>query len=370
VFLVDTSGSMAEDNRLPLLKRALALLTEQLTARDRVAIVAYAGRAGLVLPSTPGDQKAVILAAIDSLDAAGSTNGGEGIVLAYRVAVDNFIKEGTNRVILGTDGDFNVGVTSQGELIRLIEEKRRTGVYLTVLGFGMGNLKDETMEKLAQHGNGQYAYIDTFAEAQRVFVEQGATLVSVARDVKVQVEFNPARVQGYRLIGYENRMLQHHDFNDEHKDAGDMGAGHTVTALYEIIPPDVPVALPELSPLRYQQPSQPTPAGFKAELLTVKVRYTPPEGNKSRLLSHTVADVERRDTAAASPDFRFAAAVAMFGMLLRDSPYKGEASYVRVIRLARESLGPDTGGHRAAFLRLAETAARLTEVQVGRPVVR
>jgi len=366
VFLVDTSGSMAADNRLPLLKKALGLLTEQLSARDRVAIVAYAGSAGLVLPSTPGDQKAAIFAAINSLHAEGSTNGGDGIILAYRVAVDNFIPGGANRVILGTDGDFNVGVTSEGQLIRLIEDKRKTGVYLTVLGFGMGNLKDQTMEKLAQHGNGQYAYIDTFAEAQRVFVEQGAALVPIARDVKVQVEFNPARVQAYRLLGYENRLLEHHDFNDEQKDAGDMGAGHTVTALYEIVPPGVRVGVPDISSLKYQQPPQPTAAGFQAEMLTVKVRYTLSEGDKSRLLSHAVPDAEHRDAADASRDFRFAAAVAMFGMILRDSPYKAEASYAQVLRLARGAIGPDPGGHRAEFVRLAETAARLAGTQLDR----
>jgi Ca-activated chloride channel family protein len=363
VFLVDTSGSMAEENRLPLLKKSLALLTEQLTARDRVAIVAYAGSAGLVLPSSPGDRKDVILAAINHLNAEGSTNGGEGIVLAYRVAVENFIRGGANRVILGTDGDFNVGVTSEGELVRLIEEKRKTGVYLTVLGFGMGNLRDRTMEKLAQHGNGQYAYIDSFAEARRVFVEQGATLIPVARDVKVQVEFNPGRVQAYRLIGHENRLLHAQDFNDETKDAGDMGAGHTVTALYEIVPPGVKIDVPAVGPLTYQQPPRPTPASFRAELLTVNVRYTPPEGDQSRLLSRPVPDAERRPTEAASADFRFAAAAAAFGMVLRDSPYKGEATYAGILRLARGALGADPQGHRAEFVGLVEAAQRLAARQ-------
>ena len=236
VFLVDTSGSMASANRLPLFKKALGLLVEQLTAQDRVAIVSYAGTSGVVLPSTAGNQHKKILRAVDSLNASGSTNGGEGIVLAYRIAQDNFIRGGANRVILGTDGDFNVGVTSPAELVRLIEKKRDTGVYLSVLGFGMGNLKDPTLVKLAQHGNGQYAYIDTFAEARKVFVEDVANLVPIAKDVKIQVEFNPAQVQAYRLIGYEARLLKNQDFNDDAKDAGDMGAGHTVTALYEIVP--------------------------------------------------------------------------------------------------------------------------------------
>ena len=232
VFLVDTSGSMNALNRLPLLQQSLHMLVDQLNERDRVAIVAYAGSAGLVLPSTPGNRKDVIHNAIDRLRAGGSTNGGEGITLAYSVAENSFIPDGLNRVILGTDGDFNVGVTNQGDLVRLIEEKRRSGVYLTILGFGMGNLKDSTMEKLSHHGNGHYAYIDSETEASKTFIEQGAALVTVAKDVKLQIEFNPQRVGAYRLLGYEDRLLQAHEFNDDKKDAGDMGAGHTVTALY------------------------------------------------------------------------------------------------------------------------------------------
>src|SRR5262249_29718506 len=260
VFLLDTSGSMDAPNRLPLLQQSLRLLVGQLSERDRVAIVAYAGSAGLVLPSTPGDQKETILGAIDRLRAGGSTNGGAGITLAYRVAEENFIQGGLNRVILGTDGDFNVGVTNQGDLVRLIEDKRKSGVYLTLLGFGMGNLKDSTMEKLSHHGNGHYAYIDSEAEARKVFVEQGAALVTVAKDVKLQIEFNPKRVGAYRLIGYENRLLQAHEFNDDKKDAGDMGAGHTVTALYEIIPPGQPLPGTKVDALKYQQPAVPEQA--------------------------------------------------------------------------------------------------------------
>jgi Ca-activated chloride channel family protein len=293
VFLVDTSGSMDAPNRLPLLKQALSLLTRQLTAKDRVAIVAYAGYAGMVLDSTPGNQHEKILAAINSLHASGSTNGGEGIVMAYRLAQQHFIKGGANRVILGTDGDFNVGVTSQGELIRLIEAKRDTGVFLSVLGFGMGNYKDSTLEKLAQHGNGQHAYIDSFAEAKKVFVEDLANLVPIAKDVKIQVEFNPACVQAYRLIGYENRLLKAQDFNDDKKDAGDMGAGHTVTALYEIVPPGVEIAIPKVDPLKYQKKGQAAPAANGPELLTVKVRYIPPEETKSRLLALPVNNDQR-----------------------------------------------------------------------------
>jgi Ca-activated chloride channel family protein len=359
VFLVDTSGSMNAPNRLPLLTEALVLLTRQLTVKDRVAIVAYAGSAGLVLPATPGDQHARILAAIDSLlHAGGSTNGAGGIVLAYRVAQENFMAGGANRVILGTDGDFNVGVTSQAELIRLIEEKRQTGVYLSVLGFGMGNLKNTTMESLAQHGNGQYAYIDTQAEARKVFVEDVANLVPIARDVKIQVEFNPTHVQAYRLVGYENRLLKDQDFNDDRKDAGDMGAGHAVTALYEVVPPGVNIAIPGIDPLKYQKRPEPAPAADSPELLTVKVRYIPPTETRSRLLSVALRN-NSRAFSDASPDFRFAAAVAAFGMLLRDSQYKGQATYTDILRLARDARGQDLNGQREQFLRLVHDAQQL-----------
>jgi Ca-activated chloride channel family protein len=359
VFLVDTSGSMYAPNRLPLLKHALALLVRRLTARDRVAIVTYAGTADLRLGATPGDRHDKILAAIASLEAAGSTDGGEGIVLAYRIAQQNFIKGGANRVILGTDGDFNVGVTG-ADLIRLIEEKRKSGVFLTVLGFGMGNLKDSMLEKLAQHGNGQYAYIDTFAEAQKVFVQDIGGLVCIAKDVKVQVDFNPKHVQAYRLIGYEHRLLANQDFNDDKKDAGDMGAGHTVTALYEIIPPGVPIDLPKAEVSKYQKQSQVGEAAGGTELLTVKVRYTLPEETASRLLTLPVGLVERK-IEKASVDFRFAAAAASFGMLLRESEYRGNASYASVLELARGAIGPDFYGHRAEFLTLVEIAKRLSQ---------
>jgi Ca-activated chloride channel family protein len=357
VFLLDTSGSMNAPNRLPLLKESLRLLARQLNHRDRVSIVAYAGSAGLVLPPTPGSNFAAISDALDRLSAGGSTNGGQGIVLAYQLARAAFVEGGANRVILGTDGDFNVGVTGS-ELVRLIEEKRKTGVYLTVLGFGMGNLKDATMEKLAQHGNGQYAYIDDFAEARRLFVDQVASLVPIAKDVKVQVEFNPLHVQAYRLIGYENRLLNNEDFNDDKKDAGDMGAGHTVTVLYEIVPPGERLDRPRVDRLKYQEQPKQTPAADSRELLTVKVRYLPPAGTRGKLLSGTLLNAPRR-IEDASENFRFAAAVAAFGMVLRDSPHKGSATLDDVARLARSASRHDPAGQRGEFIRLVQTARGL-----------
>ena len=357
VFLVDTSGSMNAPNRLPLLTQSLSLLAWQLTARDRLAIVAYAGSAGLVLPPTPGDDTDTILEALRRLQAGGSTNGGAGIQLAYQVAQQTFLEGGLNRVILGTDGDFNVGVTG-AELVRLIEQKRDTGIYLTLLGFGMGNLKDGTMERLSKHGNGQYAYIDTLDEARRLFVEQIAGLVTIARDVKVQVEFNPRQVQAYRLIGYESRMLKHQDFNDDKKDAGEMGAGHTVVALYEVVPPGVTVDVPKVDPLRYQTKPDVAPAAAGDELLTVKVRYIPPQGTASKLLTVPLRH-DDQPFAETSDDFRFAAAVAAFGQLLRDSPYKGQATYAKVFDWARDATRVDPNGHRQEFLRLVRLAEGL-----------
>jgi Ca-activated chloride channel homolog len=358
VFLVDVSGSMNAPNRLPLLQESLKMLTGQLTARDCVAIVVYAGSSGLVLPPTPGDRTGLIRSAIDRLRAGGSTNGGDGIQLAYQVAQEAFIPGGVNRVILGTDGDFNVGVTSPGELVRLIEEKRKSGVYLSVLGFGMGNLKDSTLEKLAHHGNGHYAYIDSLAEARKLFVEQGAALVTVAKDVKFQVEFNPERVAGYRLIGYENRLLRHQDFNDDQKDAGDLGSGHTVTVFYELVPAGKKVEVPGVDPLKYQEATKPTAAaGRTREWLTVKLRYKDPQEEKSKLLEVPVTTAALKATPSA--DFQFAAAVAAFGMLLRDSPHKGRASFELVQELAQSGRGADADGHRGEFLKLVRTAAGL-----------
>jgi Ca-activated chloride channel family protein len=357
VFLIDTSGSMSPANRLPLLQSSLKLLVEQLTARDRVAIVAYAGSAGLVLDATPGDRKAQIRAAIDRLSAGGSTAGGAGIQLAYQVAERNFQKGSVNRVILGTDGDFNVGIRSDSDLVALIEQKRKSGVFLTILGFGMGNLKDSNLEKLAHHGNGHYAYIDDEREARKVFVEQGGALVTVAKDVKLQVEFNPRRVGAYRLVGYENRLLRDQDFNDDKKDAGDMGSGHTVTAFYEIIPPGQPVPEAGVDPLKYQVVPKPSAAADTDEWLTVKMRYKDPEAETSELASQALAGPPAK-LADTSADFRFASAVASFGLLLRESPYKGEATYAAVRKQAAVALGADPGGHRAGFLELVDAAAK------------
>jgi Ca-activated chloride channel family protein len=349
VFLLDVSGSMNSPDKLPLLKAAFKLLVQSLRPQDRVAIVVYAGAAGLVLPSTPGSDKDTILAAIERLEAGGSTAGAAGIQLAYEVARQNFLRGGNNRVILATDGDFNVGVSSDGELVQLIEEKRKEGVFLTVLGFGTGNYQDAKMEKLADRGNGNHAYIDSILEAKKVLVsEMGGTLFTIAKDVKLQVEFNPTRVKAYRLIGYENRMLQAQDFNDDKKDAGELGAGHTVTALYEIIPTGSAEDVPGIDPLKYQQ-TQVTAEAGSDELMTVKLRYKLPDGDKSTLLSHAVRDAST-PLAQTSADFRFATAVAEFGMLLRDSSHKGKASYEAVLQRAEGALGADREGYRKEFL--------------------
>ncbi|HYK04193.1 MAG TPA: VWA domain-containing protein [Thermoanaerobaculia bacterium] len=328
VFLIDTSGSMQSPDKLPLVQAGLRLLVEQLRREDRVAIVTYAGSAGLVLPSTPGSNKSAIMAAIDELQAGGSTAGAEGIVLAYNVARENFLQRGNNRVILATDGDFNVGVTSDGELEQLIERKRRDRVFLTVLGFGSGNIKDSKMELLADKGNGNYAYIDSLSEARKTLVhEMGATLFTIAKDVKIQVEFNPSVVGAYRLIGYENRLLRSQDFNDDKKDAGELGAGHSVTALYEIVPPGEPVP-GSVDPLKYQKV---TSNAAPAELATVKLRYKDPDGDTSRLLTRTVA----YNVNPMSDNLRLASAIAELGMLLRGSEHKGDASFDAVIERGR-----------------------------------
>ncbi len=354
VFLIDVSGSMGERRKLPLLKEAMGLLVEQLDARDRVAIVVYAGASGVVLPSTAGDRRQELLAALERLEAGGSTHGSAGIQLAYRIAGQNYLAGGINRVILATDGDFNVGVTSQGELTRLIEEEAKSGVFLSVLGFGTGNYQDSTLEKLADRGNGNYAYLDGIREARKVLVEEMAgTLLTIAKDVKIQVEFNPARVGAYRLIGYENRLLRAEDFNDDRRDAGEIGAGHSLTVLYELVPAGVPIDLPEVDPLRYQTTrwSAPSP-----DLLTVKLRYKEPQGETSRQLESPL-QAARGDFWGASDDFRFAAAVAGFGMLLRDSPHKGEADWGLVLELAESGVGADEAGHRGEFVELVSRAA-------------
>jgi Ca-activated chloride channel family protein len=428
VFLIDVSGSMQPENKLPLVKRAMRMLADQLGGEDRVAMVVYAGHSGLVLPSTSCSDadKQSILNALDNLEAGGSTNGGQGIQLAYDVAQANFIKGGTNRVILCTDGDFNVGVTNQGDLTRLIEEKAKGGVFLSVLGFGMGNLKDSTMEKLADKGNGNYAYIDTQSEAKKVLVEQmSGTLITIAKDVKIQIEFNPAVVGSYRLIGYENRLLAKEDFNDDKKDAGEIGAGHAVTALYEVEPvtsaatrpttraltpaenklrvalddainelmarqrttiePGERAALlkrldqlnqerdaldnlvdpaattaPAVDSLRYQTPARPT--GETGEMLTLKLRYKQPDGEKSALMEVPVKDSEE-SFAKASGDFKFASAVAAFGMILRDSPNKGSANYSAVREWAEDGLGKDASGYRHEFIDLVKRAEGVDQGQ-------
>lgn len=360
VFLFDVSGSMNEPNKLPLLKSAFRLLVNELRPEDKVAIAVYAGSSGLVLPATPGSDKDTILAALDSLEAGGSTAGGEGIELAYKEAVNNLVEGGNNRIILATDGDFNVGLSSDAELVRLIETKRDQGVFLTVLGFGSGNLKDSKMEQLANKGNGNYAYIDSILEAKKVLVtEMGATLLTLAKDVKIQVEFNPSQVQAYRLIGYENRLLAAQDFNDDTKDAGELGAGHSVTALYEIVPTgiDSPVDLPQTDELKYQAPQTPT-ADFGNELMQLKLRYKQPNGDTSELITQAIAN-QSKPLAGASDDFRFAAAIAEFGMLLRDSPYAGESSFDEVLKLAKNAKGNDLEGYRSEFIRLVETAQAL-----------
>lgn len=360
VFLFDVSGSMNEPNKLPLLKSAFRLLVNELRPEDKVAIAVYAGSSGLVLPATPGSEKDTILAALDSLEAGGSTAGGEGIELAYKEAVNNLVEGGNNRIILATDGDFNVGLSSDAELVRLIEKKRDQGVFLTVLGFGSGNLKDSKMEQLANKGNGNYAYIDSILEAKKVLVtEMGATLLTLAKDVKIQVEFNPSQVQAYRLIGYENRLLAAQDFNDDTKDAGELGAGHSVTALYEIVPTgiDSPIDLPETDDLKYQATQTPT-ADFGSELMQLKLRYKQPNGDTSELISQAIAN-QSKPLAGASDDFRFAAAIAEFGMLLRESSYAGESSFDEVLELAKNAKGNDLEGYRSEFIRLAETAQAL-----------
>ncbi len=358
VFLIDVSGSMSSANKLPLLKSAFRLLVNELREDDRVAIVVYAGAAGLVLPPTSGDQKDRILDAIGALEAGGSTAGGAGLTLAYRQAMESFLVEGNNRVILATDGDFNVGPSSDAEMVRLIEERRDSGVFLTVLGFGTGNLKDSKMEKLADKGNGNYAYIDNLLEAKKVLVsELGGTLFTIAKDVKIQVEFNPEKVFAYRLIGYENRLLRNEDFADDTKDAGEIGAAHSVTALYEIVPvgAEATVEIQGLDSLRYQTVTRAPADRGDSELLFVKVRYKQPSGQISRLLEHAV----RADVVEASDDFMFAAAVAEFGMLLRDSEYKGDATFEDVIARAGQYKGDDVGGYRSEFVRLAKAAERL-----------
>ncbi len=355
VFLIDVSGSMDAPNKLPLLKASFKMLVEQLREQDRVAIVVYAGAAGLVLPSTSGSEKRTIINALENLQAGGSTAGGAGIQLAYAVAKQNFRQGGNNRVILATDGDFNVGESSNGSMERLIEQKRNDGVFLTVMGFGMGNYKDSKMEILADKGNGNYAYIDNILEAQKVLVKEfGGTMFTIAKDVKIQIEFNPAKVQAYRLIGYENRMLKSEDFNNDKKDAGELGSGHTVTALYEIIPVGVESEFYKINELKYQKTKLTSEAEGSRELMTVKLRYKKPDGEVSKLIVHPLIDGNTL-LPKTSQDFRWSASVAAFGMLLRDSEYVKGFSYENVMQLAQGSRGEDPDGYQAEFINLVKS---------------
>jgi Ca-activated chloride channel family protein len=364
VFLIDVSGSMSDPRKLPLVKESLRMLVRQMRPTDRIALAVYAGNSGLVLDSTPVSAPAEIEAAILRLEPGGSTNGAAGIQLAYEIARRNFIRDGgINRVILCTDGDFNVGLTSRSDLVKLIEKEARSGVFLSILGYGAGNWQDATMEELSNRGNGNFAYIDTLNEARKVLVEQmNGTIQTIAKDVKIQVEFNPAKIAAYRLIGYENRMLRAEDFNDDNKDAGEIGAGHQVTAIYELVPAEVASNLPQVDPLKYQQRPQLSEAAANEELMTVKIRHKPPEADRSELTAFAVVESDL-SWFEADEDFRFAAAVAAFGMLLRDSPHKGEATWSLVTELAAPALAADEHGYRAEFVGLIGKARQLAEAR-------
>jgi Ca-activated chloride channel homolog len=362
VFLIDVSGSMDDPNKLPLLKSAFGLLVNELRAQDHVAIVVYAGAAGLVLESTPGNKKEVIMHAIDNLEAGGSTAGGEGLKLAYQEAEKNFVKGGNNRIILATDGDFNVGESSNGGMERLIEKERELGVFITVLGFGMGNYKDDKMEIIADKGNGNYAYIDNLQEARRLLVKEfGGTLFTIAKDVKFQIEFNPSKIESYRLIGYENRLLNDEDFNDDTKDAGEMGSGHMVTALYELVPAGSGEGIPSIDPLKYQASKPVRENDYSDEILTIKLRYKQPDGNKSMLFEKAVRG-SSDNIDDSSDNLRLAAAVAEFGMILRESEFKGTATLENAARLARSAKGEDEDGYCGELVRLIETAKSMRAI--------
>ncbi len=362
VFLIDVSGSMMDENKLPLVKTSMKMLAEQLREKDKISIVVYAGNAGLVLPATSGGDKIKIKTAIDALEAGGSTAGGAGIELAYKTAKQNFMEDGNNRIILCTDGDFNVGASSDDDMVRLIEKERNQGIYLTVLGYGMGNYKDTKMQQLADKGNGNHAYIDGINEAKKVLVNEfGGTLFTIAKDVKLQLEFNPEKVAGYRLIGYENRLLNKEDFNDDKKDAGELGSGHTVTALYEIIPAGVQSKfLKNVDPLKYQKNKNKSITSFNDEILTVKFRYKTPANGNSELIVHPVID-NKIDIRNTSDNFRFATSVAGFAMLLRNSEYKGSDTYDKVLNMATASLGNDAEGYRKEFVSLVKKARMLND---------
>ncbi len=365
VFLIDVSGSMNVPNKLPLLKSAFGLLVNELRPEDHVAIAVYAGAAGMVLESTPGNKKGVIMNAINNLEAGGSTAGGAGLRLAYSEASENFVKGGNNRIILATDGDFNVGESSNGGIERLVEENRDRGIFMTVLGFGMGNIKDDKMEIIADKGNGNYSYIDNLQEAGRVLVREfGGTLFTIAKDVKFQIEFNPSKVQSYRLIGYENRLLNDEDFNDDRKDAGEMGSGHNVTALYEIVPAGTDERIPSVDPLKYQGSKRNSPItenSYQDEYLTIKIRYKKPDGVTSMLFEKPVKDYIN-DMEDASDNLRFAAAVSEFGMILRNSEFRGGSTLDQAEKLARSARGEDEEGYRSEFIRLIDTVKGMREL--------
>jgi von willebrand factor, type A len=354
VFLIDTSGSMDEPNKMPLLKASFKLLLDNLRPEDRIAIVVYAGAERVALPSTPAKEKDTIIKVLENLEAGGSTAGGAGIQKAYQIARENFIEKGNNRIILATDGDFNVGVRSDGELKRLVEKERQSGVYISVLGYGMGNYRDDMLETIANKGNGNYAYIDNIAEAKKVLVNEfGGTLYTVAKDVKLQLEFNPQYVKQYRLVGYENRALANEDFEDDKKDAGEIGAGHTVTALYELIP----VKGATTDGLRYQKQVK---EGFANELAFLKIRYKDPMAKDAKSVEEsTPIPFSLTDLTQTDDDYRFAAAVAEWGMLLRNSKYKAKSSYKQVIDLAKNAIGKDEEGYRKEFIRLVELSEKI-----------
>lgn len=359
VFLLDVSGSMNDQNKLPLVKSAMRMLAQELRPQDKVSIVVYAGAAGVVLDATSGSSKKKIIDAIDNLNAGGSTAGGEGIKLAYKIAEENMVEGGNNRIILATDGDFNVGISSDSEMERLVEEERGKGIYVTVLGFGMGNYKDNKLETIADKGNGNYAYIDNLLEARKVLIKEfGGTLFTIAQDVKFQIEFNPAKVKGYRLIGYENRLLNNEDFNNDKKDAGEMGSGHQVTALYEIVPVGSSTIIDEVDELKYQKKQETSKVDFSKELLTIKVRYKKPGEENSNLMTIPVSDSKVKFDNA-SGNLRFVSSVAQFGMLLRDSEHKGVSTVKNTIEMAKTAKENDEEGYAGEFIRLVETAGAL-----------
>jgi len=362
VFLIDVSGSMDDPNKLPLVKKSLCMMLDNLQTTDKVALVVYAGAAGVVLPSTSIDEKEKITDAIEKLSAGGSTAGGEGLQLAYKIAKSSYIADGNNRVILCTDGDFNVGVSSTSEMVRFIEDKRKENIYLTICGFGMGNYKDGRLEQISRAGNGNYFYIDQEKEAQKVFVKElRANMFTIAKDVKIQVEFNPEKVKAYRLIGYENRVLANEDFNDDLKDAGELGAGHIVTALYEIIPNGVPASVASTDPLKYQKTSL-SDKSKSGELVTIKFRYKPIGSETSKLIVKTI-DSQSAVLKNASADFRFSAAVAGFGMLLRQSAFKGNATYNTILELAENAITDHVDQEKSELLDLIKKAKNLSKTQ-------